>query len=146
MRFDRSSRVRLGIAFLLLLALAAAGEMAVRAVHLLRDSRVALEDGSVGPDRVGPYERRFAELREALPARGVVGYVNDAGNAFADLDALQEYFMTQYSLAPVIVVNSVDLPLVVGNLSGDVSGRLGDRFRVLHDFGSGVVLLSGESR
>jgi hypothetical protein len=72
-----------------------------------------------------------------LPARGVVGYVSD------DLEAAREYFLTQYTLAPLVVDRAVGHPLVVGNFfdpatAPAVAAR--QQLRLVHDVGEGVML------
>lgn len=96
------------------------------------------------------FEKRFAPLREALPQRGMVGYVSDS-------DFIGEFYLTQYTLAPVVVylypsgfATSTPRPtLVVGNFNSpasipDVLARNG--LMVKRDFGDGVLLLEAEAR
>ena len=74
-------------------------------------------------DPVTIHEARIAQLKEALPASGEVGYVTTVENekifayekAFQNVEYLAQYVLTQYTLAPLIVRNSPELPLVVGN-------------------------------
>ena len=76
-----------------------------------------------GPDPVTIHETRIAQLRTLLPASGAVGYVTTVENdrifaaekTFTNVEFLAQYVLTQYTLAPRIVRNSPDLPLVVGN-------------------------------
>ncbi len=87
-------------------------------------------------DDVTRYERRFDDIRDHLPARGTVGY-------HADNNASAEYYLTQYTLAPIIVAHTPDHPLVVGNYYYEVihPERSGNAtFRILRELESGVVL------
>lgn len=101
-------------------------------------------------DRATRQERRFAELRPLLPDSGVIGYrsVGLRGGRFTSLEAMQDFLVTQYVLAPVIVVPRPDLPLVVGDLGDSVDsspvGRAPPGYRVLQDLGNGVVLMARE--
>jgi hypothetical protein len=89
-----------------------------------------------------------------LPPRGVVGYASDgwSGNSFTTVEALQDYFLTQYSLAPVIVLRGTDLSIVVGNYPADstaepAAGRTYPAgLLVRRDLGNGVVLFEGAER
>jgi len=92
-------------------------------------------------DEVARHERRLEELRGILPRRGVVGYVTDATDPNEET---KRYYMTQYALAPLVVVRGAGHGLVVGdfkNPSPEVEG-----LAVRRDFGGGLLLLGGEGR
>ncbi len=102
------------------------------------------------PARAAVYDERFSALRAALPARAVVGYVTDrqAGERLTAPEALQEFFLTQFSLAPAIVVRGAIPSLSVGNFPDrdrramvQRLAELADSIYVIHDFGEGVLLL-----
>jgi len=80
-----------------------------------------------------------------------VGYVTtvenreifDAEATFTNVEFLAQYVLTQYTLAPLLVRNRPDLPLVVGNfISGPpASGFLEKNGLVpLRDLGDGLIL------
>jgi hypothetical protein len=111
------------------------------------------------PDRdpVTIHEGRIAQLRPFLPASGTVGYVTTVENdrifakekAFQNVEYLAQYALTQYTLAPLIVRNSPDLALVVGNfLDGPPAPGFLERHGLvsLRDFGDGLVLYRGEGK
>ena len=58
---------------------------------------------------ISSYIKRFDEVKEHLGDCPVVGYVY-RGNF-----NVRNYYLTQYALAPLVVVNNPDLPLVIGN-------------------------------
>ncbi len=102
-------------------------------------------------DPVTIHEERIRQLKEFLPASGEVGYVTSVENdrifadekAFRNVEYLAQYVLTQYTLAPLIVRNSPELPLVIGNfLDGPPApGFLEERGLVpLKDFGDGLIL------
>mgnify|MGYP001225597857 CR=1 FL=1 len=102
-------------------------------------------------DPVTIHEERIRQLKGYLPASGEVGYVTTVGNdrifadekAFRNVEYLAQYVLTQYTLAPLIVRNSPDFPLVVGNfLDGPpAAGFLEEKGLVpLKDFGDGLIL------
>ena len=85
---------------------------------------------------------RFAELRRALPERGVVGYVGEAGESEVD-----DYYLAQYALAPLVVERSQDHPLVIGNFPASQPASPPAKVKglvLVRDFGNGVLLLAKE--
>ena len=108
-------------------------------------------------DPVTIHETRIARLLPLLPASGVVGYVTTVENnrifaaekSFANVEFLAQYVLTQYTLAPRIVRNSPDLPLVVGNFidGPPAPGFLEKNGLVrLKDFGDGLILYRREQK
>jgi len=105
----------------------------------------------IGDDRIAAYEMRFKDLKEMLPPRSVVGYVTDeelSDETFHQLPpdnsfrfrAVLHYHLTQYALAPIIVDNTLEHELVVGNFRTPhamppVRGHV-----LLKDFGNGIML------
>src|SRR5262249_39054272 len=55
--------------------------------------------------------QRFEKLKADLPARGVVGYFEDE----TEKVPFSKYSMTQYALAPVLVVPNAEPSFVIGN-------------------------------
>jgi hypothetical protein len=87
---------------------------------------------------VGQYERRYDEMRPLLPRRGVVGYLSDR------MDAVAEYYLTQYTLAPLVVARSPGHAVVVGNFFDPRAGPALARQHglvIVRDFGRGLLLL-----
>jgi hypothetical protein len=83
-------------------------------------------------------DQRFAMLKTALPARGVVGYIGEPG-----IPALSDYYLAQYALAPVVIDHSTNHALVVGNFSPQSTpGALPPGLHLINDFGGGVFLFS----
>lgn len=77
--------------------------------------------GSTTEDPVAAWEVRFEPLRKRLPfVRGVVGYISDASVPGAVYDRANdegEYTLTQYALAPIVIVRGLDQEWNVANLS-----------------------------
>src|SRR5579864_4166178 len=82
-------------------------------------------------------DQRFATLKAALPAHGAVGYVGEAG---APVDVLSDYYLTQYALAPLVVEDSTNHPLVIGNFPRSQRSQVPDNLKMIQDFGNGVFL------
>jgi hypothetical protein len=110
---------------------------------LLSSARLVIE--TLIPSRSTPddiarrSDRRFAELKAALPQRGVVGYVGEPGES-----GVSAYYLAQYALAPLVLDRSINHPLVVGNFSSTAApfGKL----RLVKDCGDGVLLFAGEDQ
>jgi hypothetical protein len=81
------------------------------------------ELGSITEDPVAEWEIRFRPLRAQLPfVRGVVGYISDSdvpGAPFNPANDEGEYILTQYALAPIIIVRGTDLEWNVANLGSE---------------------------
>ena len=79
--------------------------------------------GRLDVDPVADWEKRFTPFRERLPfVRGFVGYISDADVPGAEFDAANdsgEYVLSQYALAPIIIVRGADLEWNLANLSRD---------------------------
>lgn len=125
--------------------------LSVAAVSLLSVGRLFFQvadfyPNAPSPDGVTEFEGRFAVLRGMLPPKGIIGYMTDPGTPPADTNAQAEYHLTQYALAPILVVNSPQQRFVVGNFHQTVTtGSLRDRgFRTVREFGKGIVLLENE--
>ena len=98
---------------------------------------------------IAKYERRFIELRRQLPSRGVIGFTTDVGKNEEREDPDARKLTAQYSLAPVIIVESLDYPLVAGhfrNPSPDLETYRQMGLIRLRDFGNGIILFRHESQ
>jgi hypothetical protein len=97
-------------------------------------------------DSITSYENRFTELRRILPSRGVVGYATElpSDKILSDAGASAEYYITQYSLAPIILDNTKDHSLVVGNFHGPSITEPG--LALVRDFGNGVMLFGRKEK
>ncbi len=82
---------------------------------------IATKDlGSVSDDPVADWEKRFAAIKQRLPfERGVVGYISDSSIPGVSYDAANdegEYVLTQYVMAPIIIVKGTDQEWDIANL------------------------------
>ncbi len=129
-------------AFLLLLALAS--------LYASLQNLIATKDlGSTTDDPVADWEIRFARLKQRLPfQRGFVGYISDSSIPGVSYDAANdegEYVLTQYAMAPIIIIKGTGQEWNVANLSSDAFAKwnashqgkfdvtvLGDRLYLLH--------------
>jgi hypothetical protein len=91
---------------------------------------------------VGYDEQRFAGVAALLPPGGVVGYVEDDP---PDSAMTQHYYLTQYVLAPCVLVNDSRraVVLVDGRPEAEVRPPMAGG-RMLRDLGNGVRLFGHE--
>lgn len=146
--FYNNNRVKGGLILLVAIALYAS-------ITLL-SKQMKLYPGNLETDPVTIHETRINQLKEDLRPHASVGYVTTVENEkiftserqFYNVEYLAQYVLTQYTLAPVIVYNSPDHPLVVGNF---ISGPPDRQFlrqknlTPLKDFGDGLVLYKNEN-
>jgi len=123
---------------------------------LLAES-VRIYNGLPERNPVSLHEERILQLKPFLPAAGEVGYATTVENdrifgfekSFTNVEFLAQYVLAQYTLAPLIVRNSPERPLVVGNfLDGPAApGFLEPHGLVpLKDFGDGLILYRREPK
>jgi hypothetical protein len=94
-------------------------------------------------DDVSSFERSLAELRMEVPKEGTIGYVSGKtfGDALADPEQARRYYLTQYSLSPLVVEAGRDPNLVIGDFAGYAdwkSATVG--LTLVRDFGNGLML------
>jgi len=83
---------------------------------------------------------RFAALKAALPARGILGYVEDPSTTLPT-----DYYLTQYALIPLVIDHSPNHPLVIGNFpASPPSSASLDHLQLIKDFGNGVMLFANK--
>ena len=92
-------------------------------------------------DPITKYEKRFSGLKAYLQNHAVVGYISDYDDESDRYG--QAYNMTQYVLAPVILVHGIKRKFIVGNFQGplpDINGYENENISLIRDFGHGVLL------
>jgi len=140
MNFKASQRLNLGVILVVLFSLTSQ-------VRLVGENFVFSKP--IGRDNISSYEKRFLELKKLLPSYGLIGYITEPKVVNAqDLKLAQtvdaaEFYLTQYTLSPVILSNSLKQGLVVGNFHSGIKDNsfLKDKKLILiQDFGNGVML------
>ena len=66
-------------------------------------------------DGVTQFTARYQPVRSLLPDKGVIGYMTDPAAAADEVNATAEFYLAQYALAPIVVVNSSNQRYVVTN-------------------------------
>jgi hypothetical protein len=76
--------------------------------------------GSVSDDPVADWEKRFTPIKDRIPfQRGIVGYISNSAIPGITFDAANdegEYVLTQYVMAPIIIVKGADQEWDIANL------------------------------
>jgi len=100
-------------------------------------------------NEVSIWENRFDTVRHSLPA-GVdrVGYISDADlpNAVVSADQTNEFRLTRYVMAPVVVNMGVDYPWIIGNFSSNtgfkpwLTSKIGSSYKI-ESFSGGIYLI-----
>ena len=84
---------------------------------------------------------------DSLPKHGVLGYVSErkSSDIYYNVDASRRYYMTQYLLAPRVIDNNPNHPLVIGNFSdnGDKVKLTG--YKLLEEGRFGLLLLERQN-
>jgi hypothetical protein len=101
--------------------------------------------------QISLFIQRLEKISKKLPSMENVGYLNDylgeKGLAQidpeADPDTWGRYYLTQYSLAPIIVEYNPYRRYIVGNFrDSTLATQLESRgYKILEDFGGGVFLI-----
>ena len=128
------SRPQVGVLLLLAYAAVSDARWLYRAVGGIANA--AMEDP------VTRYEGRFRELRSLLPSRGVIGYVGDVQPEQYTSEDFKRFLLTEYALAPLLVVNDTMPDLVVGNFTPDrTPTQPPPGFQLVRKFDDGIWLL-----
>jgi hypothetical protein len=102
-------------------------------------------------DDVVENELKLKHIKPLIPAHSVVGYITDGEiteNNLLRLDSCRLFYMTQYALAPIIVMHETKRHLVVGNFSTHEAAIAGVRqlgLAVVKDCDNGIMLLEGKA-
>jgi len=127
-------RTRVGLATVVVFALLSDGHLLAKSlVDYVRTAR---------PSAIDQYLTRFSEIRRALPPRGVVGYLAEpkGREILHGGDYYRKFHLAQYALAPLIMVDSPDRDLVVGNFSAGARVPQVPGLTLVRDYGNGVML------
>jgi hypothetical protein len=131
MHFTYPQRVAAGTVFLAMLAVLSCLE-SVKAARGFKPN---------GDER---FDAIVQDLRKDLPVREPVGYIADELPPGADHHLLHThpFYHIQYSVAPMLVVDSPEYPLVIGNFSQPVDAKriTSLNLTLVKDYGNGIML------
>ena len=104
---------------------------------------------AMATEGVARYEKRYAEARKVLPRSGVIGYLSDRPNTEGVTSGLYDrrYHLAEYLLAPLIITDSTEPDLILGNFFSPHAmeqAMAEHKLVVLHDFRNGVFILRKE--
>jgi hypothetical protein len=99
---------------------------------------------AVARDQASLYQARFESVRNILPTRGIIGYIGDRDDPRADRTSRKAYFLTQYTLAPLVLVKGIEPALIIANFHyfPETQRHQEMELTLLTDFGNGVKLFS----
>ena len=92
-----------------------------------------------GHDETSRALARYASLRAALPARVVVGYATDL--PVSEPERAKFRRRCRYALAPRILVDSAEMPLVVSESACSAPAPLLPGYEIAQEYGKGLRLL-----
>lgn len=92
---------------------------------------------------IAAFDRGVAQVRPSLVSTPVVGFFSDQPPGG---DEQQEYDLTQYALAPVIVENNVDHAFVIGSIHRPENRLSNPSLELVHDFKNGIQLLRNKTK
>lgn len=106
--------------------------------RILWDTRTPshVKDSSI--DVAQRSDQRFSTLKTTLPQRGVIGYIGELG-----AQARGDYYLAEYALAPLVVDDSPNHPLVLSNFPNSPISAPAN-LQLVKDFGNGVALYANK--
>ncbi|MHC4459279.1 MAG: hypothetical protein ACYS0I_19735 [Planctomycetota bacterium] len=134
MKIVFSTRIKVVITVFVVVALQANVKQCWKGMELFKKFR--------GKDEITSYVSRFRGLKKVLPLCGVVGYIAD------DTLTAKGFSLTQYALLPVVVEQTTDHKLVIGNFRSPTINSAfysEQKLELLNDFGNGVMLFKGRA-
>lgn len=148
------TRVRAGLGIVLLFVIVSDAQWLRLAAGI--SSRTPRED------EVGRHEARIRPIKESLPSRGVIGYMPDPmatdlpvnftcavppPDRLACVNHYKGFYLTRYTLAPLVLVHSTEPDLIVANFATNtVSTSIAPDLILVRDFGEGVMLFQRQRR
>lgn len=113
------------------------------AVAILTICNFMLDASGMKFPEIGLFDKGISLVRPSLPTSGTVGWYTDAPGGAS---ALQEFYLAQYALSPVVVVNNTDQKLVVASIHS-AQGKVTDpNLQLVRDFGNGIQLLRNRTK
>ncbi len=97
-------------------------------------------------DMVEKWDERIQPLRQALPPDTThVGYINSFSvNSETRFDA-EEFYLMQYSIAPVVIESGINQRWIIGNFDKDTKFRVWLNTKIkkyeVQSFGAGLYLI-----
>lgn len=97
-------------------------------------------------DGVPQFTARYQPVRALLPDSGVIGYMTDPAAAADEVNATAEFYLVQYALAPIVVVNSPNQRYLVSIFHVMVTtGSMADQgYKLVREFGNGVTVFENQ--
>lgn len=98
-----------------------------------------------GQNEVMAYEQRYAEMKKVLPVVGKIGYLTDlTDQPVSDAKKNADYCITQYVLAPVLLIRGTSPKLIIANMHQEPN--FAENLSIVNDFRGGLFLLSHKNQ
>jgi hypothetical protein len=113
------------------------------ALAVLTIYNLLLDSNGLKFSDIARFDRGIAEVRTSLPHAGTIGFYTDEP---AGVNARQEYYLTQYAVAPVVLENNVDHELVIASVHSAESRINNPNLVLVRDFKNGIQLLRNKTK
>ncbi|OGI03419.1 MAG: hypothetical protein A2104_00845 [Candidatus Melainabacteria bacterium GWF2_32_7] len=145
MIFSSNTRIKLGLTIIILAVFLSNIQLLVINLDFFNKK---IEVYPNYPDRKQfiKYEQQFKTVRKELPLYGSVGYITDDKIRAFDRDA--RFFVAQYMLSPLVVVNSINYKYIIGNFYAPINPESYKKYNLvlIKDFGDGMMLFEREDK
>jgi hypothetical protein len=118
-------------------------------VSYFQNSQEMWNPAGLSQDAETEWEERLSALKGDLPESGVIGYVSEQdypGISINPVDQDEEFVLTQYSLAPLILDRgNPHHDLVIGNFSAEYEylAEMDSGLQLVFYYGKGIYLFQG---
>ncbi|EKE02571.1 MAG: hypothetical protein ACD_20C00358G0008 [uncultured bacterium] len=131
------TKVKLGL-FTIILAVLLSGIQFFLFNFKLLKNEIRLYPDYPDKNEFSKYEQQFSAVKKALPPYGSIGYITDDKIRAFNKDS--DYFIAQYLLAPLIVLNSADQEYVISKFYYPIKPEIYKKYKLVKDFGDGIIL------
>lgn len=151
-QIDYETRVKLGAMLLLVLT------TLLTNLSFLRYTLSKPSDGTEQEVRIS--DQRFTPVANKLAGHRMIGYIDEhtseheiqnppdkSGAGWWTNPGVKKYYLTQFSLAPVILVRGAEPPLVVSNYDNEFNANARPQQLVpVGNFGGGIILFEKKTK
>lgn len=133
-------RVRIGLFVVISAILLSSIQFSLFNIKLYKNEIEFYPGGYPGKEEFSRHEEQFKAIKEALPSHGSIGYITD--DISKGFNRESGYFVAQYMLSPLIVLNSADQEYVISNFYHPINPEIYKKYNLVpeKDFGGGIIL------
>lgn len=92
-------------------------------------------------DNITRWENKYENMKNLLPDNAIIGYFTNKD--FSNVEKMREFYLSQYTLAPRIIVNSLTENYVIANvdnLFNPIEFCKKHQLKILANPGNGLIL------